>query len=511
MYISASPAKAELTVQVSLDRFLAWRGAPIVVCAAFTVLAYALRLGLAVAHPSIFRPDEVFQALEPAHGLLTGQWIAAWEWLEGARTWLFPGLIVGPMAIARAAGLDAPAQVAAAWAVFAALGSLTVVMAFVLGSRHHGLLGGSLCALVCAIWPDLVYFGPKTLTEIQGGHLLVLAACLAALPGQTGDVARLPGWRRCLAVGFLLGSCFCVRFHLAIGVAAVAFWFGGRHVRQLWVPMLIGAAVPLVVTAIIDYDTWGVPFFPVWKNLHVQLFEREARELGTPSGSAYYLVRLLWEWGAAAVFVAVLFVAGARRSLPLVVTAAAVALSHTMLGYKEINYIYAAIELSLIVAALGTAEIVVQLSAATGGRVTRQAGGKIAIILWIGAAVATNASASFDTYWYGKPGPLAAAALLRNSQDLCGIGLFRVPWQQTAGYAWTDRGAPTYRVLSLDQLRVEEPAFNYMIVPYEWSNIIGAPFTATQCWQDRCVMRRDGECSDVAGLDHGLSRAKLRP
>ena len=56
---------------------------------AILLLAFALRLGLAVLVPSIARPDEVFQNLEPAHRLLTGWGVVTWEWQDGIRSLSF--------------------------------------------------------------------------------------------------------------------------------------------------------------------------------------------------------------------------------------------------------------------------------------------------------------------------------------------------------------------------------------------------------------------------------------
>jgi hypothetical protein len=275
--------------------------------------------------------------------------------------------------------------------------------------------------------------------------------------------------------------------------------------------MLIGASIPVVITGVVDTVTWGIPFFPVWKSLHVQLLERETRRLGAASGPMFYLQKILWEWGAAAIFIAVPFVAGVRRSLPLVVTVAAVAMTHTLVAYKEINYIYAATELILIVAALGTAELVVQASQRPHARLNRQAGGLAAAILWSGAAVGTAASAGFVSYWAGNPAPLAAASLLRKSRDMCGLGLFRIAWQGTAGYAWMDRDVPTYALDNLDQLRTASPAFNYVIADAAATTDVSPRFAVVKCWNGWCVMRRDGDCSKVPGLQDGLQHGRVRP
>ncbi len=494
-----------------LERFIAWDGAPARVCFGLFLLGFLLRFGFAVTHPTIFRPDEVFQSLEPAHGLLSGRYIAAWEFLEGARSWLFPCIVLGPMALARAAGLGAPGQIAAVWALFSAVGASTVVAAFVLGFRHRGLLGATLCGAVCATWPDLVYFGPKTLTEIQGGHLLVLAVCLAALPPLPGDACVQPGWWRCVAVGFLLGLCFCIRFHYAPGILVTALWFGRLQIRRCWIPMVIGAAVPVLATAAIDWMTWGAPFFPVWKNLQAQLFERDARGLGDPMPSTYYFTRAIWEWGAAAPLLLIPFAAGMRRFWPLVLTGAVIVLSHMATSYKEFNYIYPATELFLIVAALGTAEIITRLSAATDGRLRLRSLGWQAVGLWVVVAAAINGGASFSQYRQNGHDAIAAAGLLHGSRDLCGLGIFGVIWQFTAGYAWMDRDAPIYAVANIAQLHQTAAAYNYLVVPASFGSIGLPDFTVAQCGADLCVMHRPGDCVDVPGFKSDLFEGQLKP
>ena len=58
---------------------------------ALLFLALALRVGLALAYPTVDWPDEIFQTTEPAHRLAFGNGVVTWEWLTGARNWFLPG------------------------------------------------------------------------------------------------------------------------------------------------------------------------------------------------------------------------------------------------------------------------------------------------------------------------------------------------------------------------------------------------------------------------------------
>jgi hypothetical protein len=62
--------------------------------AARVVLAASLLVGLVVRLVIVFGgdegivwPDEVYQSFEPAHRLVFGHGLVAWEFVEGARSW----------------------------------------------------------------------------------------------------------------------------------------------------------------------------------------------------------------------------------------------------------------------------------------------------------------------------------------------------------------------------------------------------------------------------------------
>src|SRR5690606_17378937 len=68
------------------------RPAAFVVLAAVTV-GTVMRLVQAVTEPAYLHPDALFQALEPAFSLVWGYGIETWEFREGMRSWVWPGLL----------------------------------------------------------------------------------------------------------------------------------------------------------------------------------------------------------------------------------------------------------------------------------------------------------------------------------------------------------------------------------------------------------------------------------
>src|SRR5712691_1351833 len=71
------------------------------------VLGVLLRLVPTVFVPSINWGDEIFQTVEPAHRLVFGYGLVAWEFELGMRSWLLPGVIAGLMELSRIIG-DGP-------------------------------------------------------------------------------------------------------------------------------------------------------------------------------------------------------------------------------------------------------------------------------------------------------------------------------------------------------------------------------------------------------------------
>jgi GPI mannosyltransferase 3 len=248
----------------------------------FALAAFALRFGLALSLASIHRPDEVFQALEPAHRLWSGWGVVTWEWRDGIRSWLFPRFLAGLMTLSSLIGFGPDGYLPLIAATLSLLSVGVVVVGIALGWRHSGVVGAVLCGTLCSFWPDLVYFAPKTLAEVQAGNILVIAAGLASL--LRGDTAATQNSRRaalCLAIGALLGIAFCLRFQLAPALLLTALWASRSNVRTGWLPLILGSALPLIALGVSDYVSWGSPFQSVWKNLYIISSSSAARDMAS--------------------------------------------------------------------------------------------------------------------------------------------------------------------------------------------------------------------------------------
>ncbi|TLZ35413.1 MAG: hypothetical protein E6K32_17620, partial [Gammaproteobacteria bacterium] len=197
--------------------FLARRSAEIGM-AILVALAIVLRLQPILVAPSAVWPDEIFQASEPAHRLVFGSGLVAWEFQLGARSWILPGIIAGLMELSRIIG-DGPDYYLPVIAVgFAALAAAPVVCCFLWCRPLFGVGGALLAALAIAVAAEPVYFGARTLSETVAGHLLVVALWVLE-PGYRVIVRR-----RLFVGGALLGLVFVTRVQLAPAVAVAMLW-----------------------------------------------------------------------------------------------------------------------------------------------------------------------------------------------------------------------------------------------------------------------------------------------
>ncbi len=462
------------------------RWALIGVCA----LAFALRLGFAIGDPTIERPDELFQNIEPAWRMWSGYGTVTWEWRIGLRSPLFPACLALLIAAASALGAGPAGYLAAIWAAMSALSTAVVAMSFRVGARHAGLQGALCCALPCAVWPDLVYFGSKPLGEVQGGNLLAIAALLVIgsarrrVPGdedrRSGRLgvgmlgAGLPG------IGVLLGLAFCLRPQLAPAIVAVAAAAACRAPRRQPGWLMAGAGIPLLALGAADWACYGVPFRSVWAQFQLNALQQVSREFGT-SPRLWYGQELLRRWGLAVVPVAATASLGLGAAPLLGVLVLLVVLPHSLIAHKEVSFVQAAVAPTLVLAGLGACRCSRWWASLTG----RKAGRWMTACLlasWLAIAAATGRGAGFLPLWTRDRADLEAMAALRDDPALCGLGV-RWPrrWFWSAGDALLGRPVPIYAFGSAAGTRRVAPAIDAAIGGPDVAD--GLPgFTVTRCW-----------------------------
>jgi hypothetical protein len=458
------------------------------------LFALSLRLLSAIIFPNIHHPDEIFQTLEPAHKLWTGSGVVSWEWRDGIRSWLFPGLLF----LLMHAELLSPSW---SWvlleisAVLSLVSVSVVLVGYLVGFRQGRLAGALVVGSACAVWPDLVYFGPKTLTEAVAAPFMVIAAYLA----QTADYRRAEGGYFGL-LGFMLGLCFCLRFHTSPALVIIAAWACRMEWRSRWLPVALGAAAPVLLMGVLDFITWGSPFQSVWKNIWINVVEGRSHIYGT-APPHWYWDRTVDAMGPGIVPVALLFLLGSRTVPLFALSAAIIVLVHIPLAHKEMRFLFPATPFIVITAGVGSVSILQYLRSLYG----RLQLPLVAAVLACWAALAASIAARdyFRENLVRGSEVISAMKLARARHDLCGLGLIDVDWWATGGYTHLHRDVPIYLRFHSENQRNYPPdsedavrGFNYAITSTHTP--ISNRFSISRCWGVICLQKRAGICTEVA-------------
>ena len=471
-------------------------GRPLLVAGLGLVLIVALLLRLVgyLNYPSMHHPDELFQYLEQAHRLVFGYGIIPWEYREGTRSWLLPGALAGLMKLTASLGFSSPDAYLGVVATALSMLSLSVVIVgFLWAYRTQGVLAAFVTTVLCSIWFELVYFAPKSLTEVVAAHLLVIAVYLA-YPGQPVN-----GWRRLFIAGLLFGLIVSLRVHLAPALLVAAIYICRLEVKDKWVPLVAGGALVLLFAGLLDAVTWDYPFQSLLANLRVNILEKRSHFYGVESWS-FYIKQWLNIWGLAVIPMALLSLLAMRRHVLLGLIAAAIVLTHMLFAHKEYRFVFPAVPFVIMLVGLGTAEVLEWFKGFIRRRWAAATALAGIIIAWASVSAVLAVSDAYRYNWHLRHDELQAARYLHDREDLCGVGLVGVHWLYSGGYTWLHRDVPV--IIPLHDGDFLSFAYNYALASPGALPDDGV-FVALQCSEGDqvCVYRRQGGCEVARGIE----------
>jgi GPI mannosyltransferase 3 len=461
-------------------------------------LAFILRLLPALYLPTIHHPDEVFQYLEQGHRWVFGYGVVPWEYRDGARSWLVPGFLGVLMWLSTWIGGGAAGYLVVIAVVLSALSLSVVITAWLWARRLSGRTGAILAAAITASWFELVYFGSKPLTDALAMTTLFAAAyCLCATPGPSRSTLFIGG--------LLLGLTIVLRLQLSPATAVVALIGLFRSPIRSWLTVGFGAVLVVAMAGVLDWATWGYPFFSFWTNIRINLLLDKASIYGT-SPWHWYFGEYIKLWSGSLVPIAILIVAGAPRAPLLLAVPTVILASHAVIRHKELRFVFAAIPFILLLAAIGTAAFVEAMRRAWP-RAGRHLLIGMAILCWALTSLILAVGDHFRPNWTTERPLLAAMSDLRDRSSMCGLGLIDVPWYTTGGYTYLHRPIPIYPVPD-HAIGTMRDAFNVALAPKELP-LQPLGFHRERCYSDKaCLFGRLGTCT--AQPDRMISE-DLRP
>ncbi|MBL8571905.1 MAG: hypothetical protein JNK84_22760 [Phreatobacter sp.] len=468
---------------------------PVWAIATVFLAAWIARTAVVLILPNVHHPDEVFQSLEQAHRIVFGYGFVPWEFEHAVRSWLLPGFIAGLMRASRFLGEGPQIYLPVVGSALGAIGATAVTCVFLWAHRLFGLRLALAAAAVPAFAPELVFFGGKALTEVVGGHLLVIALYLA-FPGR---VVENRG--RLVLAGILAALAVAVRLQIAPAVALVGLFALIRwplH-RAIW--LAVGAALAVAFAGALDWVTWGTPFLSYWHNFTYNLTYGVSSHFGEHPWFDYP-AQLLVVWGGALVAILVFAAIGARF-LPLAAGIALVVLAtHLPIAHKELRFLYPLMFIVQALVGLGIAAsahwfvrsgILASLPSRASAPLWQAAAGTALLALFIvGRLPGFMMTPAAGSAWIEKKDDVEASLAISRLGAVCGIGGYGVRWAQTGGYSQMHQPAPFFEIAGPDDFAARLPAFNTVIFDRVLLPHVGLP--DARCFGSRCVAQRPGVC-----------------
>jgi phosphatidylinositol glycan class B len=452
------------------------------------IAGFALRAWLAVSDQGLYWPDEIYQSLEPAHRLVFGTGLIAWEFVQGARSWAFPGFVAGLLELSRLLVHGPRGYLAFVKLVFALIGAATAWATWRL-ARASGASpqSASLGALAFALSAPAIYFAPRAMSETAAALPITLGlALLLARPvqperrtggpeskaqdaGGSGSAPRawsLASQEWTARIGaLLLGLSVFLRLQaglFCVGVLVILL-VRKQHRRALETLAILTALA--FAYGLLDRLTWGGWFQSAAVYLRFNVIENRSAGWGT-ADAMFYLRTLFSSMPGLFALVGVLAALSLRRAPGLWLLAAAFLAAHMLVPHKELRFVFPLLPLLCALAAVG-------LDGLSRLDPRSPLVGQVALAL---AAVLSGAR--FHALTFGQIGaypdrPQASAygafgevnrLLLRahDLPDLCGLAITVHPaW--SGGYSYLDRDVPLYSPAGPRPTSAR--GFNYVIAP----------------------------------------------
>lgn len=461
--------------------------------------------------PSILHPDERMW-LEAANRLVNHEGLVPWDFQEGARSWLWPGLMTGFMALGQLFGPPPSAGLGGVAVLMCILALAPVICGFLWGRNVAGFAGAVTAGLVNAVWFELVYFYSHPLSESASGAALVTGLYLL-YPGYPGR--GLPSERRIFTGAVMMGFAAALRPQLVPAIAvAIVIAIGGIRKREHYPALLGGFLLPIVLSGLLDWITWGWPFHSTVMYIYYNSFGGVASYFGRNPVYSY----LGWEWvswGFFGIVVVLCALYGAVRLPALFWAAVTIFVTHSAISHKEYRFISPALPLVMTLAAVGSTMAADWLADRLGRPQFRRALMVAAPLIWTVASLALAASPNRIWFWVRSRGSILAMRAINTDKEACGVGIYPdAVWWRGASYASLRPGIPLYNAGDT-AAPIAPNAYNYVISLQQRSPALNHPvdlradFTAlgyrqVQCWTDpydrtmlterTCLWRRAGTC-----------------
>ncbi|HET8940295.1 MAG TPA: hypothetical protein VFN67_42935 [Polyangiales bacterium] len=440
------------------------------------------RLWAAWFDQGIFWPDEIFQSVEQAHRLAFGYGITPWEFRAGARSWVFPGMVAGVLELGAMLGLDSGQALMLLVKTTMALLSLgtmymTMRLAHSLAGRNAALIAG----LFAGFFPVSLLLAARSLSEVATAPVLLGSFMLS----------RRAGRQPLLLAGALSGLAICMRYQsglIALGILAIVV-SERRFKDAVW--FAVGASALGLLGGMLDWLTWGKPFYALKKYLYFNLKKSGAKFGRYPI--SYYITVSWTAIGPAVLLLVAAFLAGLRAAPKLGLLVIGYVAVHSLIPHKEYRFLMPVVPMGLAIAACGLDALAKQLRLPT--YFAPAAAVVCAVAMAFNTTQLTWAKLGFPSDrgdrspWHSGEGINRLLWDAGERADVCGLMVTGESFGWTGGYSYFHRDANLYP----DSSESTQRSANYLIAPA--GDPVPDGYVEVASSRDSSLLKRPGGCA----------------
>ncbi len=305
------------------------------------IAGFILRIVFGIVNGTSHYPDELLCYMEQAHRVVFGYGYVPWDYSYGARSWIFSFFLSSVLFPFKWLAIDSPLYyIPFIRGVLCLIASTMIVSGYVIARNLVSERAGRVTAFLICVWYELIYFAPRSFTEVVAASIFMAALALY--------VTRTSGWRSYL-LGMALALVGALRMQYAPLSALVGIAVLFNYPRADTYRVVVGAAITLLFVGFVDYITLG-QWFISYHNYYTYAYRNEVLEAGSDRVFVWYLIMLVFAsfWLLPAAYI---FAWPLRKKLWLPMALVALLLiTHSIPANKQYRAIFVVIPLLLTIA-----------------------------------------------------------------------------------------------------------------------------------------------------------------
>ncbi|MBN1329384.1 MAG: glycosyltransferase family 39 protein [Candidatus Heimdallarchaeota archaeon] len=333
-------------------------------------LAFLVRILASIFSKGYIHPDEHYQSIEIAYYEIFGEGYIPWEFVEGVRSWVYPGIVLLIFKVMIWIGVTNIEILLIFVRLFSACCSMiTVITVYFLGKDLFDEKVGLVATIFVSFWFDFVFWSARTMSDSIAANFTLLGIFIIVhfltkqkeLDNLNKQILKNK-IKMGLIPGFLAGLMFGLSFIFKFPAIILALPFGlWLLVKKKWSAMsffIIGIGVMVLLQGIIDVFTWGAFLQSPIKFFNYNIFTGQNEIHGTSPFFAYPFL-IFDAYGDFFILFLLFFVFGLNKeknSLWLLFAILFFLLVFSFIGHKEYRFLLPIMPISVIFAAKGFLE-----------------------------------------------------------------------------------------------------------------------------------------------------------